>query len=90
MTSGDFTSDNAVEERLAPRGTKPTARPFSSRTQFARGRFFVGEPVAMHRPAQVALDRMEFPLTLPEGLRAAFADFVSTRFQDDWRHSCVS
>src|SRR5438046_1881296 len=27
----------------------------------ARGRFLVGEPVAMRRPAQVPLDRMRFP-----------------------------
>jgi hypothetical protein len=27
----------------------------------ARGRFFVGEPVAMRRPAQAPLDRMRFP-----------------------------
>jgi len=44
----------------------------------ARGRFLVGEPVAMRRPAQVPLDRMRFPLTLAGALRTAFADFVST------------
>jgi hypothetical protein len=31
----------------------------------------------MRRPAQVPLDRMRFPLTLADGLQAAFADFVS-------------
>ena len=44
----------------------------------ARGRFFVGEPVAMHRPAHVPLDRLGFPLTLAGELRTAFADVVST------------
>jgi hypothetical protein len=44
----------------------------------ARGRFFIGEPVAMRRPAKVPLDRMKFPLTLAGGLRTAFADVVST------------
>src|SRR5947199_79391 len=44
----------------------------------ARGRFFIGEPVAMRRPAQVPLDRTRFPLTLAGGLRNAFADVVST------------
>jgi hypothetical protein len=32
----------------------------------------------MRHLAQVPLDRMEFPLTLAEGLRTAFADVVST------------
>ena len=40
----------------------------------ARGRFLVGEPVAMRRPAQVPLDRMRFPLTLAGALRTAWAD----------------
>jgi hypothetical protein len=31
----------------------------------------------MRHPAQVSLDRMRFPLTLADGLQAAFADFVS-------------
>jgi hypothetical protein len=31
----------------------------------------------MRRSAQVPLARMSFPLTLAEGLRTAFADFVS-------------
>jgi hypothetical protein len=31
----------------------------------------------MRHPAQVPLDRMRFPLTLTDGLQAAFADFVS-------------
>ena len=44
----------------------------------ARGRFLVGEPVAMRRPGHIPLDRMKFPLTLAGGLRTAFADFVST------------
>ena len=44
----------------------------------ARGRFLVGEPVAMRRPAHVPLDRVRFPLTLAGGLRTAFADVVST------------
>src|SRR5438876_11835213 len=38
----------------------------------ARGRFFVGEPVAMHRPAQVPLDRTKFPLTLAGGFAERF------------------
>jgi hypothetical protein len=41
-------------------------------------RFFVGEPVAMHRTAHVPLDRLGFPLTLAGELRTAFADVVST------------
>jgi hypothetical protein len=32
----------------------------------------------MHRPARVPVDGMEFPLMLAAGLRAVFADFVST------------
>jgi hypothetical protein len=44
----------------------------------ARGRFLVGEPVAMGRPGHIPLDRMKLPLTLAGGLRTAFADFVST------------
>jgi hypothetical protein len=44
----------------------------------ARGRFLVGEPVAMRRPGHIPLDRMKFPLTLAGGLRTAFADFVLT------------
>ncbi len=48
----------------------------------ARGRFFVGEPVAMRHPAEVPLDRMKFPLTLAGGLQAAFADFVSNPLPD--------
>jgi hypothetical protein len=48
------------------------------RRKTARGRFFVGEPVAMRRPAKVPLDRMKFPLTLAGGLRTAFANVVST------------
>jgi len=40
--------------------------------QTARGRFFVGEPVAMHRPA------MGFPLILADGLQAIFADIASS------------
>jgi CheY-like chemotaxis protein len=44
----------------------------------ARGRFLVGEPVAMRRLGRIPLDRMKFPLTLAGGLRTAFADFVST------------
>jgi hypothetical protein len=44
----------------------------------ARGRFLVGEPVAMRRPAQVPLDRMRFPLTLAGALRTVWADVVST------------
>ena len=44
----------------------------------ARGRFLVGEPVAMRCPAQVPLDRMKFPLTLAGGLWTAFADVAST------------
>jgi hypothetical protein len=31
----------------------------------------------MRPPAQVALDQRTFPLTLADGLRTAFADFVS-------------
>src|SRR5262245_28030967 len=42
------------------------------------GRFCVGEPVAMHRPAKGILDGMGFPLILAGGLRAFFADVVST------------
>src|SRR5262245_51886690 len=44
----------------------------------ARGRFFVGEPVAIRRPAQVPLDQTGLPLTLAGELRTAFADVVST------------
>src|SRR5215472_4280731 len=64
--------------RLRICGTKPTARAFSLRTQSALGRFCVGEPVAMHRPAKVSFDGMGFPLILAGGLRVAFADLVST------------
>ena len=39
---------------------------------------FVGEPVAMHRPAKVPFDGMVFPLILEDGLQAIFADVVSS------------
>src|SRR6516225_1631154 len=63
---------------MEPGGTKPTARAFSLRMQSALGRFCVGEPVAMHRPAKVSFDGMGFPLILAGGLRAFFADVVSS------------
>jgi hypothetical protein len=49
-----------------------------------RGRFYVGEPVAMHRPTElVPLDRtMQLPLTLAGGLRTTFADVVSSPLPD--------
>jgi CheY-like chemotaxis protein len=63
---------------LAP-GLNETAAPaFNMRRETARGRFLVGEPVAMRRPGHIPLDRMKFPLTLAGGLRTAFADFVLT------------
>jgi len=63
---------------LAP-GLNETAAPaFNKRRETARGRFLVGEPVAMRRPGHIPLDRMKFPLTLAGGLRTAFADFFST------------
>jgi hypothetical protein len=50
----------------------------------ARGRFFVGEPVAMRYPTLVPLDRtMQLPLTLAGGLRATFADVVSSPLPED-------
>jgi hypothetical protein len=63
--------------RIGPNET--AARAFNEvGRKTARGRFFVGEPVAMRRPAKVPLDRMKFPLTLAGGLRTAFADVIST------------
>ena len=57
----------------------PPLAHFALGRKTARGRFFVGEPVAMHRPgAKVPFDGMGFPLILADSLRAAFADFGST------------
>jgi hypothetical protein len=80
-TSGSSERDRAVHEaavwRIGPNET--AARAFNdARPKSARGRFFVGEPVAMRRPAKVSLDRMKFPLTLAGGLRTTFADVIST------------
>ena len=61
-----------LNETAAPRfGLGPRGR------FLTEGKVLLGEPVAMHRPAQVPLARMTFPLTLADGLRTAFADFVS-------------
>src|SRR6266516_1667929 len=66
--------------RILPSALNETAAPAFTLTvrETARGRFLVGEPVAMRRPAQVPLDRMRFPLTLAGELRTAWADVVST------------
>ena len=63
-----------------PSALNETAAPAFTLTgrETARGRFLVGEPVAMRRPAQVPLDRIRFPLTLAGELRTAWADVVST------------
>jgi hypothetical protein len=45
----------------------------------ARGRFFVGQRVAMRRRTKTLLDQKKFPLTLAGGLRKMFADFASTQ-----------
>src|SRR5262249_2919948 len=58
--------------------TKPPLEHYGLRTQTAWGRFLVGEPVAMHRPAKVPLDGMGFPLILAGGLRTIFADVASS------------
>ncbi len=65
--------------RILPSALNETAAPAFTLTgrETARGRFLVGEPVAMRRPAQVPLDR-RFPLTLAGELRTAWADVVST------------
>jgi hypothetical protein len=69
----------APSEEIIGAGLNETATPaFKPKTRTARGRFYVGEPVAMRRRTLVPLDRMEFPLTLAGGLRTAFADVVST------------
>ena len=66
--------------RILPSALNETAAPAFTLTgrETARGRFLVGEPVAMRRPGHIPFDRMKFPLTLAGGLRTAFADFVST------------
>jgi Anti-sigma factor NepR len=65
-------------------GSMGTGSPLWSGTQgtegkvlLTEGKVLLGEPVAMRRPAQVPLARMTFPLALADGLRTAFADFVS-------------
>jgi hypothetical protein len=45
----------------------------------ARGRFFVGQRVAMRRRTKTLLDQKKFPLTLAGGLRNTFADIASTQ-----------
>jgi anti-sigma factor NepR-like protein len=49
-----------------------------------RGRFYLGEPVAMRRPTElVPLDRtMQLPLALAGELRTTFADVVSSPLPD--------
>src|SRR5262249_1220516 len=58
--------------------TKPPGPRYGPKTRTARGRFFVGEPVAMHRPAKVPFDGMGLPLILADGLQAIFADIASS------------
>ena len=59
---------------------EPGLRAFTIQEATARGRFYVGEPVAMRRPTElVPLDRtMQLSLTLAGGLRTTFADVVSS------------
>jgi hypothetical protein len=65
-----------AERTAAPRVWSGTQRT-EGKVLLTEGKVLLGEPVAMRRPAQVPLARMTFPLTLADGLRAAFADFVS-------------
>src|SRR6266511_144028 len=62
----------------------PQCRILNIGRETARGRFFVGEPVAMRRPIRlVPLDRtMQLPLTLAGGLRTTFADVLSSPLPD--------
>ena len=60
----------AFRNSLATGLNETVARAFRVLRCNPRGRFFVGEPVAMHRPAKVPFDGMGFPLILADGLRA--------------------
>ncbi len=62
----------------------PQCRILNIGRETARGRFFVGEPVAMRRPIRlVPLDRtMQLPLTLAGGLRTTFADVLFSPLPD--------
>ena len=58
----------------------PHCRILNIGREIARGRFLVGEPVAMRL---VPLDRtMQLPLTLAGGLQTTFADVVSSPLPD--------
>jgi hypothetical protein len=65
------------------------SRILRGRRKTARGRFFVGEPVAMRRPAKVPLDRMKFPLCLREGCGTLSPTSFRRRSRDAWRRSCA-
>jgi hypothetical protein len=71
-------SESPCRLRLVQWPHYPRLAHYGPRAQTARGRFFVGEPVAMHRPAKLPFDGMAFPLILANGLRAIFADLAST------------
>src|SRR6266481_3083108 len=68
--------EEIIWRRVETKPAAPAFMPLGRKT--ARGRFLVGEPVAMRCPAQVPLDRLKFPLTLAGGLWTAFADVAST------------